>query len=95
MTATSKEAKAEVAAIRAILHGVWDPIGCGVPVDEYDTYLWSVLALLERNASREEITAYLRWAADVAMSSPVPEERLMRVVDMLLGVELSGRSSAS
>ena len=40
----------------------WDPIGvAGVPeaTDEYDGYLAPMLRLLERDASAEEISAYL------------------------------------
>lgn len=79
--------KDEAASVRAVLHGVWDPIGCGVPADEYDSYLWPVLALLKRSAPADEVRTYLRWAADEAMMSPVPEERLERVVGMLMALE--------
>lgn len=89
MSEQAATVKAETAAVRAILHGVWDPIGCGVPEDEYDSYLWPVLGLLKRKAPRDEVRAYLRWAADEAMSSPVPEERLERVLDMLLAVDVA------
>jgi len=81
--------KAEAAAVRAILHGVWDPIGARVPEDEYDSYLWPVLALLRRKAPREALASYLRWAADERMAVSVPEERLERVLDMLLAVDLA------
>ncbi len=39
-----KQAKAAFDRVRAILHGEWDPIGAGVPLDEYDSYAWPVLA---------------------------------------------------
>jgi hypothetical protein len=84
----TRDTKAETAAIRAILHGEWDPIGCGVPTDEYDSYLWPVYAMLMRKAGRGEVEAYLRWAADEAMMSPVPEERLQLVVDKLMVLSL-------
>jgi hypothetical protein len=79
----------DAAAIRVILHRDWDPIGCGVPEDEYDSYLWPVYRLLLDGAKREEVASYLRWAADEAMTSPVPEERLASVLDSLfaLGID--------
>lgn len=70
--------------VQAILHGDWDPIGCGVPLDEYDSYVWPVLKLLMAMASAEEIAGYLRKAADESMGSPVPEQRLAGVVKKLL-----------
>jgi hypothetical protein len=82
-----KALKDEAAAVRAILHGEWDPIGCGVPEDEYDTYLWPVLELLKRGAPRAEVKAYLAEAAR-GMLSPVPESRLSRVADMLMKLDV-------
>ncbi len=78
--------KADAAAIRKILHQDWDPIGCGVPEDEYDSYLWPVLRLLDGGASREGIADYLRTAARESMSSTVPEERLSVVLDKILAL---------
>ena len=83
-----KQAKAAFDQVRAILHGEWDPIGCGVPLDEYDSYAWPVLAMLQRQAKREEVETYLRWAADEAMQSPVPPTRLASVVDKLMALEV-------
>lgn len=74
--------------VQAILHRDWDPIGCGVPLDEYDSYAWPVLKLLQDSAPRAEIESYLRAVAIEAMSSPVPEERLQAVVDSLLALNL-------
>lgn len=82
-----KRAKAVFNQVRAILHGEWDPIGCGVPPDEYDSYAWPVLAMLQRNATREEVETYLRWAADEAMRSPVLPQRLASVLDTLMALD--------
>ena len=84
-----KHAKAAFDQVRAILHGEWDPIGAGVPIDEYDSYAWPVLALLQRKAERTEVEAYLRWAADYAMSSPVPDARLASVLDRLMALDIT------
>jgi len=74
--------------VQAILHRDWDPIGCGVPLDEYDSYAWPVLKLLRDAAPRAEIESYLRTVAVEAMSSPVPEERLQAVVNSLLALRI-------
>ena len=42
----SRDAKAETRAINTILWQDWDPIGCGVPEDEYESYVWPVYKLL-------------------------------------------------
>lgn len=89
MTSSGKQAKAGFDKVRAILHADWDPIGCGVPLDEYDSYAWPVLALLQRKAERSEVEAYLRWASDEAMASPVPQSRLSQVVDKLMALDLA------
>jgi hypothetical protein len=83
-------AKASAAAVRTILHQDWDPIGCGVPEDEYDSYLWPVLKLLQEDAPRAAIEDYLRTAARESMSCTVPEKRLTVVVDKLLALRLAG-----
>ena len=84
----AKRATAAFGQVQAILHGEWDPIGCGVPLDEYDSYAWPVLNLLQKKASRAEVESYLRWVADEAMSSPVPQHRLASVLDKLMALAL-------
>ncbi len=84
----AQAARAIFKQVQGILHSDWDPIGCGVPLDEYDSYARRVPELLQRNAACEEIESYLRWAADEAMQSPVPAERLSAVVDQLLNLNL-------
>jgi len=81
-------AREDGAKVRAILHGQWDPIGAGVPEDEYDSYVWPVLVLLMRRAGRPEVEEYLRWAANEEMKSPVPEDRLAQVLDRLMALDV-------
>jgi len=85
---TQRTVRTSFERVQAILHGEWDPIGCGVPLDEYDSYAWPVLKLLMAKAPREDVAGYLRRAASDAMSSPVPEERLARVVDLLTALDV-------
>jgi hypothetical protein len=81
--------KASAAAVRTILHQDWDPIGCRVPEDEYDSYLWPVLKLLQDGAPPAAVADYLRTAARDEMSCTVPEECLALVVDKLLALRLA------
>ena len=41
--------------VNKVLHTFWDPIGCGVPEDEYVSYAEVVLLLLEQKLSKELI----------------------------------------
>jgi hypothetical protein len=80
------ELNQQFVAVNKILWKDWDPIGCGVPQDEYDSYVWPVVDLLRKGAPREEVETYLRWAADENMKSPVSEEKLRVVVDKLIAL---------
>lgn len=81
-------AKAGARAINTILWRDWDPIGCGVPEDEYESYVWPVYGLLTDGAPRETLAAHLRRVASQNIGLPVPEERLNMVVDKLLALKL-------
>jgi hypothetical protein len=55
------QSRQRIAEIRQ-LWNEWDPIGVAGSVDdEYNAYLAPTLRLLERNASIEEIVAYVHW----------------------------------
>lgn len=82
----SRDTKAETRAINTILWRDWDPIGCGVPEDEYESYVWPVYKLLIDGAPREAIADYLRETADQVITVSVPENRLQAVVDKLLAL---------
>jgi hypothetical protein len=84
-----RNTKVEARQINEILWRDWDPIGCGVPQDEYESYVWTVYKLLIEAAPREEIEAYLRWVADERITLSVPEERLSLVIDKLLALRLA------
>jgi hypothetical protein len=84
-----RDTKSETRAINTILWKDWDPIGCGVPEDEYESYVWPVYRLLIEGKPRSEIEAYLRWAAETNITVAVPDERLQRVIDKLLALGLT------
>ena len=85
----SRDTKAETRAINTILWRDWDPIGCGVPEDEYESYVWPVYKLLIDGESREKVADYLRWVADAYITVSVSEDRLQVVVDKLMGLRLA------
>ena len=85
----SRDTKAEARAINAILWKDWDPIGCGVPEDEYESYVWPVYKLLIDGEPRDKVGAYLRWVADEQITVSVPEDRLQAVVDKLMALGLA------
>jgi hypothetical protein len=66
------QSRQRIAEIRQ-LWNEWDPIGValGDPADdEYNSYLAPTLRLLERDASAEEIVAYLKWVTLEHMALP-------------------------
>ena len=85
----SRDTKAETRAINTILWRDWDPIGCGVPEDEYESYVWPVYKLLIDGESREKVADYLRWVADAYITVSVSEDRLQVVIDKLMGLRLA------
>lgn len=76
--------KVDFRAVRKILWEDWDPIGCGVPQDEYDDYAGPVLRLLIEGKAAAEIADYLRITAAETIACPVSEHKLAIVVDKLL-----------
>lgn len=66
-----------------------------MPEDEYQSYVWPVHKLLIDGAPREDVVAYLRWAADENITVPVPENRLQAVVDNLMALGLRQGESKS
>lgn len=82
--------KAEFRAVRAILREDWDPIGCGVPEDEYDDYVWPVIRLLRAGAGRNAVTGYLSETASTKIGCPVTDRRSAAAADRLLALGLQG-----
>jgi len=77
---------ADFRSVRKILWEDWDPIGCGVPQDEYDDYVPAVLRILLERKGRKALVDYLRVTAAEAMSCPVSDEKLGQVADALLAL---------
>ncbi|MBC7769248.1 MAG: hypothetical protein H7124_10720 [Phycisphaerales bacterium] len=78
---------ADFRAVRKILWEDWDPIGCGVPQDEYDYYAGPALRLLIEKAPPADVADYLRQTAADTIGCPVDEEKLARVVAKLMALQ--------
>ncbi len=59
MSDSQSGAKMILAAIRSILIEDWDPIGSGVPSDEYDSYAPGIYRLLMDGATIEQLALHL------------------------------------
>ncbi len=74
MNTEQKRARALHAAIAAILFEEWNPIGCAVPRDEYDSYVGGLYRLLVSGATVPELAARLerleRESMGLAHGSP-------------------------
>lgn len=81
-------AKCDFAAVRRILWEDWGPIGCGVPEDEYDSYVPAIVRLLDEPADSHGLTEHLRRVASESMSCSVPDDRLAIVVGKLLALKV-------
>ena len=80
---------AALKAINLILWRDWDPIGCGVPEDEYQSYAPGVLRLLEGGADCHKLAAHLARVAQESMACPISETKAGEVADKLLALRLS------
>lgn len=72
--------------VRSILWQDWDPIGCGVPQDEYDDYAGPVLRLLMERKPAQDVADYLRVTAAETIGCPMSEEHLAGVVSKLMAL---------
>jgi hypothetical protein len=79
----SPKVKPEIHAVSLWLHKNWDPIGCGVPEDEYDSYALPLYGMLVHNATAEEIAARLSEFQDM-MGLPKPACDLKHVAEQLI-----------
>jgi hypothetical protein len=50
-----------------LLWAVWDPIGAGVPLDEYETYVPTIWRLLQEHAGAEAVSAELTRLSEERM----------------------------
>ena len=85
----TRDTKAEARAINTILLKDWDPIGCGVPEDEYESYVWPVYKLLIDGKEASEVADYLRWVCRTQIELAPNEDRISVVVAKLASLRLA------
>ena len=78
--------KEDVDAIRRILMAEWDPIGCGVPDDEYDSYIPEIYRLLQEGVDAHSLAAHLETLETIWMGLCAFPERNRRVAEKLIDV---------
>lgn len=81
--------KRAIKRINAILWKDWDPIGAGVPEDEYESYAPPILRLLLDGARKAAISEYLFDTADATINCPITRQHADHVAQALLQVDIS------
>jgi hypothetical protein len=76
--------KADVDAIRSLLMAEWDPIGCGVPDDEYDSYIPDIYRLMQARVSIDGLATHLQEIETQRMCLQARPEVNRRVAVRLL-----------
>lgn len=76
--------KADVDKIRQVLMSEWDPIGCGVPDDEYDSYIPKIYLLMQERVSVHELASHLEKLETLSMGLSANPETNRRVAKILL-----------
>ncbi len=84
MAKQHRDWRADVDAIRKILITEWDPIGCGVPDDEYDSYIPVIYRLMQGRAGVVGLASHLEELETQSMGLSANPERNQRVAKLLL-----------
>ncbi|HET7856435.1 MAG TPA: hypothetical protein VFL41_08265 [Gaiellaceae bacterium] len=88
---------ARLQQLNLLLWGQWDPIGGGVPLDEYASYVWLVAGELQRGADVNEIADLLEGVRTGPLGSPADrlrdEEAAAKIVEWFSTDEHPGFSS--
>jgi hypothetical protein len=87
MGTQKRDWKADVDAIRKILIAEWDPIGCGVPEDEYDSYIPVIYRLMQGRAGVHGLACHLEHLEANSLGLRSNSERNRRVARMLLDLK--------
>ncbi|HEV3300902.1 MAG TPA: DUF1871 family protein [Planctomycetaceae bacterium] len=86
MSRKTHDYREKAKAIRRILLAEWDPFGCGVPEDEYDSYITGIYRLIHERASLEGLAAHFRNLEKMAMGLEPDLEKSRRVAKSLLAL---------
>ena len=85
MTKKLRNWKGDVDAIRRVLMAEWDPIGCGVPDDEYDSYIPVIYRLLQERVSAIQLSVHLQELETKEMGlQPANKDACNRTAEALL-----------
>jgi hypothetical protein len=71
-------------AIRRVLMSDWDPIGCGVPDDEYDRYIPVIFRLIQARVGVADLASHLQMLETEWIGLPARPEVNQRVAGLLL-----------
>ncbi|MEO8927296.1 MAG: hypothetical protein ABI306_09045 [Caulobacteraceae bacterium] len=74
--------------VHAILWKEWNPIGVDEswPDDEYDGYVWPIIAKVMRGETIEQVADYLDWAAGEHMECPLPRQTHLALARKLVAL---------
>jgi hypothetical protein len=75
--------------VKKILFKDWDPIGCDVPNDEYDSYVPAVIGLLLKYSSEKDIMKHLDEVGRKMMNTKVDSKNLKLVAIKLKKIDIS------
>ena len=75
--------------VREILMAEWDPIGCGVPDDEYDSYIPGVCRLLQQGADQRKMSDHLYQLETNSMGLRADKARCERVAMLLIALTVA------
>lgn len=62
----------------------WDPIGCGVPDDEYDSYIPVIYRFMQERTTVDELASHLQKLETISMGLDGDWSRNQRVAKLLL-----------
>jgi hypothetical protein len=83
-----RQFKKDFVLVQKVLWEDWDPIGCGVPKDEYDAYVPGVIGKLRHGADESALVAHLDEVGREWMGAELSDDHLRRVAARLLELQL-------
>jgi hypothetical protein len=95
MAKQDRDWKADVDAIRKTLIAAWNPIGCGVPEDEYDSYIPVIYRLMQGQAGIVGLASHLQQLETNSMGLRANPERNRLVAKMLLDLMAEERTKGA
>jgi hypothetical protein len=74
--------KGKIREVADALHRHWDPIGSGVPADEYDSYAPAVTGMIERGKTDRDIATHL---AEIEQHAMLLQPRPIPILERIAG----------